>query len=148
MSESNLCLEALLRSTYLSLTAFHCHIFSYNFLRYTLFKLGIPFLCTTSSSALGHHVTPLTMLRPTASTQCLQHSPWADSGVQNIMTQFANEHVNNSLFTQLYQNKNNQLNAHSHWPIPWEPTCKKFSQWCCPTFKSHNICVMKTVFFL
>jgi hypothetical protein len=128
---------------YLSLTAFHCHIFTHKFPRSTLFKLSIPFLCTTPSFVFSHHVTPLTMLSPLTSTQCLQHSPWADSGVQDIMTQFAYEHVNNSLFTQLYQNRNNQLNAHFQRPVPSEPTCMKFSQWCCPIFNSCNICVKK-----
>jgi len=39
------------------------------------FKLCIPFLYTTPLSALGHHVTPIPMLSPVASTQCLRHSP-------------------------------------------------------------------------
>jgi len=51
------------------------------------------------------------------------------------------------LHTMLYQNRNNQLNVESHWPLPWEPTCKKFSQRCCPTLTSCNVCVLKIVFF-
>jgi len=46
----------------------------------------------------------------------------------------------------LYHNRNNQPNAHSHSQIPSEPTCKTFSQWCCLTFKSHNICVFQNSF--
>jgi hypothetical protein len=64
-------------------------------LRSTPFKLCIPFLYETPSSALGHLVTPLPMLSPVISTQCLQHSSKA---VQNIMTQMAYEHVNKSFF--------------------------------------------------
>jgi hypothetical protein len=141
-ADLNICIR-LLKPMYLSLTAFHFHIFTHKLLRSTLFKLGIPFL-----SALGHHVTPIPMLNPLVPTQCLQHSLWADSGVQNIMTQLPYDHANNSFFTQLYLNRNNQLSADSHCPVPWEPTCNKFSEWCFPTFKSCNICVLKTVFFL
>ena len=138
-------LEALLNPMYLSLTVFHFHSFTHKFLRSTLFKLGIPFLCATPSSVLGYHVTPLLTLSPLATTQCLQHSAWADSeyhdsdGIWTHQWQF--------LHTVLYQNRNNQLNVESHWPLPWEPTCNKFSEWCCPTFKSWNIWVLKTVFF-
>ena len=49
------------------------------------------------------------------------------------------------LQTLLYQNRNNQLSAQSKWPTPWQPTCKKFSQWCYCTFKSTNTSVQKTV---
>jgi len=84
---------------YLSLNAFHFHSFTHKFLRSTLFKLGIPFLCATPSSALGHLVTPLPMLSPVVSTRCLQHSPKA---VPNIMTHIAYEHVNNNFFIQGY----------------------------------------------
>jgi len=104
---------------YLSSTVFHSHIFTCKFLRSTLFKRGILLLCTTPSSALGHHVTPIQMLRPLASTQCLQHSPWADAGVQNVRIQLAYEHVNNSSFRVIYHNRNNQLTVDSHWPIHW-----------------------------
>ena len=52
------------------------------------------------------------------------------------------------LHTMLYQKWINRLDAQSHWPIPRDPPCKMFSQWCCCTFKSINICVLKTGFFL
>jgi hypothetical protein len=127
---------------YLSLTTFHFHIFTHKFLKCTLYKLGIPFLCATPASVFSHHVTPIPVPSPLASTQCLQHYPWADSEVQNIKTRLAYGHVNNSFFKQLYHKRNNQLNADSHWLIPWETTCDKFSQWFCRTFKSYNIPVL------
>jgi hypothetical protein len=98
-SASTVYLEALLRHMYCSLTAFHFHSFTHKFLRSTLFELDIPFLCSTQSSALGHHVTTLPLQSPLVSTQCLQHSPKA---VQNITTQLVYEHVNDSFFILLY----------------------------------------------
>ena len=82
---------------YSSLTAFQFYIFSHNFLRSTLFKLGIPSLCNIPSPALSHHVTPIPMLSLLTSAQCLQYSPWTDSVVQNITTHFAYDHVNSSI---------------------------------------------------
>jgi hypothetical protein len=122
LSDSNMALEVLLKPMYLSLTAFQFHTFTHKFLRPTLSKLSIPFLCANPSPALGHHVTPI----PTLS-QCLQHTLWADSGAQNMMTQLEYEHLSN---------------------ISFRIWCNKFSQWYWPTFKSCNICVLKTVFFL
>ena len=71
-----------------------------------------------------------------------QHSPKA---VQNIVTICT--HQWRFLHTLLYQNRNNHLNAKSHWQLPWELTRKKFSNWCCPTFKSCNILVFSKQFF-
>jgi len=106
----------MLKPMYLSLTAFHFHIFTHKFLRWTLFKLSIPFLCVTPSSTLGHHVTPILMLSPLAATQYLQHSPWADSGFQNTMKQLEYERVNNML-TSATTWKQKQINTPpiTHW---------------------------------
>jgi hypothetical protein len=98
---STLYLEALLRPKYLSLTAFHFYIFGYNFLRYTLLKPGNSLSLHHSSSALGHHVTPLQMLSLPTSTQSLCHLTKDVSGVQN-MTNFAHDHINDGLFVQRY----------------------------------------------
>ena len=73
--------------------------FTHKFLRSTLFKLGIPFLCATPSSALAHHATPLPMLSPMVSTQCLQHSPKA---VQNIRISWLIWHMNMSITVSSY----------------------------------------------
>jgi hypothetical protein len=56
----------------------------------------------TPSSALGHHYTPLSMLSLLISTQSLQHCKKAVSGVQNIMTNLAYDHINDSFLIQCY----------------------------------------------
>jgi hypothetical protein len=99
---------------YLSSTAFRFHFHSripkiYTFQTWYSPSLHHSFLC------LGSPCHP----NSNASTQCLQHSPWADAGVQNIRTQLAYEHVSNGFFTQFYHNRNNQLTVDSHWPIHW-----------------------------
>jgi hypothetical protein len=91
--------EAPLRPMYLSVNAFHFHIFTHKLLRPALFKPGIPFLCATPSYALGHRVTPLPMLSALVSTQFLQHSPKA---VQNIRTSWLSLHMNMSKTVSSY----------------------------------------------
>jgi hypothetical protein len=91
-STSTLYLEALLRPVYLSLSAFHFHIFTHKFLRSTLFNqiwyslsLCHSFLC------LGSPYHPTANAKPLVSIQCLQHSP---KSIQNIKTSWLSWHMN------------------------------------------------------
>ena len=106
-------------------------------------NLVIPFLCITHSLSW----VTIWMLNPLTSTERLQHSTWAVSVVQNIMTHWQ---INMSRRVSSYtvQNRNNHLHRGSHWTIPWQPNYTQFSQRCCCTIKVCNIFVLRTVFFL
>jgi hypothetical protein len=116
-------LETLLTPMYVNLTTFQFYIFSYNFLRSTLFKprnylsLHHSFLCLGKPCHLTANATTT--------------DPNVCSTVHKLF-----QGSRQFLHTLLYQNRNNQLNAGSQWPIPWEPTSKKFSQQCSCTFQS------------
>jgi hypothetical protein len=132
---------------YISLTSFHFYIFSYNFLRSTLFKtcnslsLHHSFLCLRSPChPIANTKQSLFNPLPTALyICCFKGSEYHDSlGIRSHQRQF--------LHALLYQNKNNPLDAEPQWPIPQEPNCRTLQ--CCCTFKSSNICILKTVFLL
>jgi hypothetical protein len=85
----------------------------FNYLPQLYFELQLPkiyttqttvnaILCTTPSSALGHHVTPTTKAKPTDFNPMLQHGKYAVSGVQNVMTHLAYDHINDSFFKYSY----------------------------------------------
>ena len=142
-SSSTLYLKALLRPTYFSLTAFPFYILRYNFLKYKCLK---PWCF--SLSALGHHVTPLPMLSPLISTHCLQHGTYAVLGVW-FRISWLTWHMITSMTVSSYPlipNWNKWLDAGPPWPIPWDPTCKNFSQQYSCTLKSCNICVFSKQF--
>jgi hypothetical protein len=100
---STLYLEALLRPNYSSSTAFHFYIYWLQGPNIYISKTINSLLNNTPSSVLGHHYTPLPMLRPLISTQSLQHCKKVVSGIQNIMTNLVYYHINDSFFIQCYK---------------------------------------------
>jgi hypothetical protein len=91
-------LEALFRPNYLSSTAFHFLHYWLQHPKIYISKTIHSLLKDTPSSALGHHYTPLPMLSPLISIHSLQNCKKAVSGVQNIMTNWAYDHINASFF--------------------------------------------------
>jgi hypothetical protein len=73
---STLYLEALLRSKYLSLTAFHFHIFGYNFLRSTFLKPGNSLSLHHSFHCLRTSCHPTAKARPTEYGTLCKHFQW------------------------------------------------------------------------
>ena len=111
---------------YLSSNAFHFHSFTHKF----------PF---------SGPLFPLPWVTMSPHCQCYAHHWCQHNAYSTLQKLFRIPEYHDSvgirtrrwqfLHTWLYQNRNNQLNAESHLPLPWEPSCKKFSQWCCPTLK-------------
>jgi hypothetical protein len=97
-ADLNICIKPPIRSpaqthvlefNCLPLSYFHSQIpKTYTFQTWYSRSLCHSFLCLQSPC---HHNSNA---RHNLATQCLQHSPWADSGVVNIMSQLAYEHVN------------------------------------------------------
>jgi hypothetical protein len=113
---------------------FNCFPLLYTVVQYlkihTYQTMVITFSTNTHSSALGHHVTPLTMLSPVISTHCLQHCTYAVSGAQNITTELAYDHINDNFFIYYYSKTEIICSIQGHFDKYPDPTCKIFSQQC------------------
>jgi hypothetical protein len=132
---STLYLEALLRPMYLSFNAFHFHSCTHKFPKIYTFWTWYFFSLYQSYLCLGSPCLPTANAKPSRFNTMPTALSKSCSEYQNIMTQLAYARQWKLLHILLYQSRNNQLNVQSQWPLPWKPTCKKFSQWCSPTFK-------------
>jgi hypothetical protein len=87
---------------YFSLIAFHFHIFSQDFLTFTLFRLGISLFLHISVLCLGSPCHPTANTKPTHFNPLSIALYTRCSGVQNIITHLALRKNNGRFFIHCY----------------------------------------------
>jgi hypothetical protein len=109
----------------------------------------IPFSATLLSLPWDTMSTPLPMLSLVISTHCLKHCTCAVTGVQNIMTHLAYDHINGSFFIHSHTNTKiiGSMQCHPH-QYPETQLVKTSHSNIVGHSSLVNKCVLKTIFFL